>query len=110
EDDGAGVRVAIETAMNAALRDAGGQLSLTVLHNDLSAPALTLTEADVIGPHLWDQTGPLSEDRNIVRGRFTSPAALYQLADYPAVVTGSIDGIDRILSLDLPGVQSAGQA
>lgn len=109
-DDGASVRGAIETSMNAVLRDGGGRLSLSVLHNDLSAPVISFTEDDVIGPFSWEQTAPISDDRNVVRGRYTSPAALYQMVDYPQASIDSGDGIDRILSLDLPCVQSIGQA
>lgn len=111
-EDGGSVLTAMSASMHAVLRDNGGRLALTVLHNDLAAPVMTLSEADVIGPFNWEQTQPLEQHRNVVRGRYTDPSAnaLYQLVDYPEARIASPDGIDRILTLDLPGVQSASQA
>lgn len=110
-DDFNSVSAALRLAMNALLRDAGGRISLSVAYNDLATPIMAFTDDDVLGEFLWEQTGALSEDRNIGRGRYTDPSSnsLYQLVDYPEVVTASADGIDRILSIDLGGVQSPSQ-
>jgi len=100
------------SAMNGTLRDAGGKLSLDVLHNDLATPVIDLTEADVIGEFTWIQTPPVDQEFNVVRGRYVDPGdeALYQFADYPEVAIASEDGIERPRSFDLPMVQSPGQA
>jgi hypothetical protein len=47
-----------------------------------------------------------------VRGRYTnaSPESLYQLADFKDIETASVDGINRVFTLDLPAVQSVTQA
>jgi hypothetical protein len=51
--------------MNAVLRDAGGKLALSVLHNDLATPAAPFGQVcvrrdDVLGELQWDQTPDLS--------------------------------------------------
>ena len=99
-------------SMNAVLRDAGGRLSVSVFHNDLSSPICNLTTDDVIGAFEWVQTQSLTTHRNIVRGRYVDPSnnSLFQLVDYPEVSLESPDGIDRIDQFDLPGVQSPSQA
>jgi hypothetical protein len=102
----------LNAAMNAVLRDAGGKLALTVLHNDLGTPIAEFSEDDILGDEIWKQTAPLSETFNIVRGRYVDPSntSLFQLVDYPEVTLDSPDGINRIDSFDLALVQSAGQA
>jgi hypothetical protein len=111
-EDGGSVLTAFNASMHGILRDNGGNLALSVLHDDLASPVMTLTEADVMGPFSWEQTQPLDQHRNIVRGKYTDPsdASLFQLVDYPQASITSPDGIDRILTLDLPGVQSVTQA
>lgn len=98
--------------MNATLRDAGGKISLTVLQDDLATPALAFGIEDIIGDEEWRQTPPISEYRNIVRGRCVDPSdnALYQLTDYPEQSLTAPDGIDRIETVDYPMVQSHTQA
>jgi len=98
--------------MNGVLRDAGGQIALELLVDDLGSPVADFTEADVIGSFVWEQTPPLNETPNVVRGRYTdaSDNALYQPLDYPDVALTSPDGIDRSTSFDLSMVQSASQA
>lgn len=102
----------LNAAMNGVLRDAGGKLALTVLHNDLAVPVASFTENDIIGEEHWKQTASLNETFNIVRGRFVDPSnfSLYQLKDYPEVAIDSPDDIDRIDPFELPMVQSASQA
>lgn len=111
-DNPAAVREALCVTMNAVLRDAGGHLSLTVLQDDLASPAASFDENDVVGAIDWRQTPDLQAIFNIVRGQRTDPSdnALYQPVDYPEVELASTDGIDRIATLNLPMVQSNGQA
>jgi hypothetical protein len=115
-DDPGAVRDQFCASMNAVLRDAGGQLSLTVLHNDLATPATpsgktAFDENDVLGEMQWDQTPDLSQSFNIVRGTRIDPSdnALYQPVDYPEVSLTSPDGIDRIDTANYPFVHSNGQ-
>jgi len=94
-------------SMNATLRDNTGRLSLKILRNDLAEYVLDLNDNDILGPFNWQQTGSLSESYNVVRGRYVdpSPNSLYQMVDYPEVRAPSPDGIERVLSYDLPFVQ-----
>lgn len=112
DEDGGQVRGIFEAAMNAKTRDGGGMLGLQVIVNDISSPIVTFTDSDFMGGFEWLQTGPLEDDRNIGRGRYTDArtSALYQLSEFPQVVTASPDGIDRVLSIDYAGVQSVSQA
>jgi hypothetical protein len=110
DEDGGSVLGSFNASMAGVLRDNGGKLALSILYNDLSTPVATFSEADIVGPFDWQQTTPLEESRNVVRGRWTDPASLYQLVDYPQASFAAPDGIDRILTFDLPGVQSASQA
>lgn len=99
-------------AMNAVIRDNGGQLALHVLHNDLATPVAAFTAADILGDDEWVQTVALDETFNVVRGQYVDPsdASLYQMVDYPEVSLSSVDGIERIDTFPLPLVQSAPQA
>lgn len=103
--------------MNATLRDAGGKLSLSVVVNDLSTPITpsgrsAFDEGDVLGGEDWQQTPDLHEMFNIVRGRRIDPSnnALYQPVDFPEQSITSLDGIDRIQTVDYLLVESNGQA
>jgi len=109
-DDPSQVIANLETCMNAKLRDSAGRFSLQVLHNDLATPVLDFTDDDVLGDFSWTAGNDLNDRRNVVRGRYTDPSALYQLADFPQIKLPALDGIDRIESLDLALVQSPGQA
>jgi hypothetical protein len=116
-DDPGAVRDNLCATMNAVLRDAGGKLALTVLHDDLSTPVTpsgksAFDDNDVMGEMQWDQTPDLNQSFNIVRGRRIDPSdnALYQAVDVPEVSLTSIDGIDRIDTVDYVMVQSNGQA
>jgi hypothetical protein len=90
-------------SMSATIRDNSGKLMLTVMKNDLADYALILDESDMIGPFDWQQTGGLTDNYNVARGRYVdpSPNSLYQIVDYPEVGFASPDGIDRVMSLEL---------
>nr|WP_276589366.1 phage tail protein [Sphingomonas sp. GM_Shp_2] len=94
-------------------RDAGGKLSLVIMHNDLAAAATDpgLGDDDVIGGFTWDPDPSLEATPNVVRGQYVdaSSAALYQLVPYPDVTLASLDGIDRVLPIDFAVVESASQ-
>jgi hypothetical protein len=116
-DDPSTVRDSLCLTMNAVLRDAGGKLALNVIVNDLATPLApsgkaAFDEDDVLADMQWEQTPDLSSTFNIVRGQRTDPsdAALYQQVDFPEVALTSNDGIDRIDTIQLPFVQSNGQA
>jgi hypothetical protein len=100
------------SAMNAILRDAGGKIALNVVKNDLASPSAHFTIDDILGDELWEQTPPLTQSFNIIRGRWIDPSdtALYQPVDFPEVGFTSLDGIDRIQTVDYPLVQSPSQA
>ncbi len=99
-------------ACNGTLRDTGGKLSLTIVKNDLADYVLDLDDNDLLGEFEWQQTKGLSQTYNVVRGRRVDPStnALYQLVDYPEVSLTSPDGVERMLSLDLPYVEDANRA
>jgi len=94
------------------LRDVGGQLSLSILHNDLASPVAAFTDDDVLGAFNWQPQKGLDESFNQIRGKRTDSSnnSLYQLVDYPPVTLTSPDGLERIHTFDLPMVQSASQA
>lgn len=102
----------LKATMNADLDDVGGKLRLTVLHNDLATPVADFTDNDILDGFTWTPTPKLDETFNVVRGLYTdaSDTALFQQVDYPEQREESPDGIDRILTLNLPMVESAGQA
>jgi hypothetical protein len=85
---------------------------LTVMKNDLADYVLTLDENDMIGGFEWQQTGGLTENNNVARGRYVDPSqnSLYQFVDYPEVGFASPDGIDRVMSLDLFYVEDGRRA
>ena len=98
--------------MNGTLRDSDGKLSLTVLKNDLAEYVLDLDDDDILDEFQWDQTRGLDTGYNKARGRYVDPSSnsLYQLSEYPEVGFDSIDGIERVLSLDLPYVEDGRRA
>lgn len=102
----------LKASMNADLDDAGGKLRLTVFHNDLASPIAAFGPDNILSAVRWDQTPPLDETFNIVRGVYTDPSSnsLYQQVDYPQVEFTSVDGIDRVEPFDVPMVESASQA
>ena len=97
---------------NARMTDINGKLGIVCATNDLTGTLYTFTDDDVLGAFDWNPTPSIHETHNIVRGRFTDPSAnsLYQLVDYPQIEITSPDGIDRILTLDLPLVQEGRRA
>lgn len=102
----------LKACMNGDLDDVGGRLRLTVFHNDLATVDAEFTDNDVLGAFTWQPFAPLDSSFNVVRGVYTDPsdASLYQQVDYPEQRSESPDGIDRIFTLNLPMVESAGQA
>lgn len=98
--------------MNGTLRDSDGKLSLTVLKNDLAEYVLDMDDDDILDEFQWDQTRGLDTGYNKARGRYVDPSSysLYQLSEYPEVGFDSIDGIERVLSLDLPYVEDGRRA
>jgi hypothetical protein len=99
-------------SMNGTLRDNGGKLTVTAMKNDLADYVLTFNEGDMIGGFDWQQTRGLTENYNIARGRYVDPSAnsLYQMVDYPEVGFAPSDGIERVMSLDLPYVEDGRRA
>lgn len=102
----------LKASMNADLDDVNGKLRLTVFHNDLAVPDAEFTDDDILDGFEWEESPPLDQTSNIVRGVFTDPSneSLYQPVDYPQVEESSPDGIERIDTFNLPMVQSADQA
>lgn len=111
-DDRQEIINALLACMNGTLRDNGGKLTLTIFRNDLADYTLDLDENDLIGPFDWQQTRGLTENYNIARGRYVDPSnnSLYQMVDYPEVGFASIDGIERVMSVDLPYVEDGRRA
>jgi hypothetical protein len=111
-DDRSAVVQHLCQTMNATLRDSGGEIALQVISNDLATPTATFGLNDILGSEQYEQTQPLNNYFNIVRGRRVdaSDQALYQLTDFPQIVLTSPDGIDRIQTMDYPLVQSNSQA
>lgn len=100
------------TAMNATLRDSNGKLSITVMKNDLATPVLEFDDNDILGEFTWNQTRGLNESMNAVHGKYTDPSndSLFQPVEYPVISIASVDGIERMQTLDLPWVQEGRRA
>lgn len=100
------------SAMNGTLRDSGGKLALVCMKNDLSSPVLEFSDDDIIGDFTWNQTRGLDESFNAIHGKYTDPSnnSLYQPIEYPVQSLTSIDGIERMQTLDLPFVQEGRRA
>lgn len=100
------------TSMNATLRDSNGKLSITVMKNDLATPVLEFDDNDILGEFSWNQTRGLDEMMNAVHGKYTDPSndSLFQPVEYPVISITSIDGIERMQTLDLPWVQEGRRA
>lgn len=111
-DDRMGTINTFLASMNGTLRDNGGKLSLDVMKNDLADYVLDFDENDVLGEFEWNQTRGLADSYNKARGRFIDPSqnSLYQLVDYPEVGFESPDGIERVMTLDLPYVEDGRRA
>lgn len=102
----------LKAAMNAELDDVDGKIRLTVLHNDLATPIADFSEDDILSGFTWEQTAPLDQMFNVVRGTFidASQNSLFQAIDYPEVRIPSPDGIDRIETVNFQTVQDGRQA
>lgn len=100
------------SCMNGTLRDSNGKLSLTVMKNDLADYELSFTDDDIVGKFEWNQTRGLTDTYNIARGRYVDPSAnsLYQMVDYPEVRIDSLDGIERVTTINLPYVEDGRRA
>lgn len=111
-DDRMAVINAFLGCMGGTLRDSNGKLALTVFKNDLSDYVLDFDDGDVIGDFEWSQTRGLTDTYNKARGRYVDPSndSLYQMVDYPEVGFDSPDGIERVLSFDLPYVEDGRRA
>ena len=99
-------------SMNGTLRDNGGKLTVTAMKNDLADYVLTFNENDMYGEFDWQQTRGLTDNYNVVRGRYVdpSPNSLYQMVDYPEIGFAAPDGIERVMSVDLPYVEDGRRA
>ncbi len=106
------VRDNLKAAMNGVLDDMDGKIRLTVLSNDLAMPIADFTQNDILDGVRWDQTPALQNTFNVIRGGFTDPSdkSLYQLIDYPEIALASIDGIERVETVNYALVQSPSQA
>jgi hypothetical protein len=82
------------------------------MKNDLADYVLTFNENDIYGEFDWQQTRGLTENYNVARGRYVDPSSnsLYQMVDYPEVGFASPDGIERVMSLDLPYIEDGRRA
>lgn len=113
-DDRMAVISSFLSCMNGSLRDCGGKLSLTVIKNDLADYVLSFDEGDVLNEFEWNQTRGLTDTYTKVRGRYVDPSnnSLYQLVDYPSIEVdgGPLDGIERVMTLDLPFVEDGRRA
>ena len=111
-DDRMSIINTLLACMNGTLRDSNGKLSLDLMTNDLADYVLDFDEGDVLGEFEWNQTRGLNESHNKARGRYVDPSttSLYQLVDYPEVGFASPDGIDRVMTLDLPYVEDGRRA
>lgn len=113
-DDRMNVISTFLACMNGTLRDSNGKLALTIIKNDLSNYVMTLDDNDMLDDFEWSQTRGLTESYSKVRGSYVDPSqnSLYQLVDYPEieVAGGSPDGIERVMTLDLPYVEDGRRA
>lgn len=100
------------SCMNGTLRDNDGKLTLTVMKNDLANYVLSFNDDDILDSFEWNQTRGLTETYNVARGRYVDPSdnSLYQLVDYPEVRIDSPDGIERVVTIDLPYVEEGRRA
>jgi hypothetical protein len=102
----------LKACMNADLDDVDGKLRLTIFTDDGFSSDADFTDDDILNAFEWQASRPLDQSFNVVRGVHTdaSTTSLYQQVDYPQVAATSPDGIDRIMTLDLPMVESVSQA
>jgi len=100
-------------ACSGRFRDTGGKLAFVIMHNDLADAATDdgLNDDDVMGAFTWNPDPSLEQTPNLAMGSYTDPsdASLYQLIPYPDVKIDSLDGIDRILKMDVAAIESPSQ-
>lgn len=110
-DDADTILNALAVSCNAELRDYNGRIGLFVKVNDLAVPVASFSDQNILSG-FRSATGQVLSIPNVIRGRYTDPSnnALYQLVDYPEVSLTSVDGIERVLPLDLPYVQEGRRA
>lgn len=100
------------TCMNGTLRDSNGRLSLQVMKNDLATPVLEFDDNDILDDFTWNQTSGLDKAINAIHGKYTDPSgnSLYQQVEFPTISIASVDGIERLQTLDLPWVEEGRRA
>lgn len=100
------------TCMNGTLRDSNGRLSLQVMKNDLATPVLEFDDNDILDDFTWNQTSGLDKSINAIHGKYTDPSgnSLYQQVEFPTISISSVDGIERLQTLDLPWVEDGRRA
>jgi hypothetical protein len=100
------------SCMNGTLRDNDGKLTLTVMKNDLANYVLSFDDDDVLEDFEWNQTRGITDTYNVARGRYVDPSnnSLYQMLDYPEIRIDSIDGLERVVTIDLPYVEDGKRA
>ena len=111
-DDLSTILGSYESSMDARFHDPRGRIAVKCMVYDHATPVAEFTQHDVLGAVDWKPYGPLDSRYNIIRGQYTDPsdASLFQMVDYPEIKVTSSDGVDRILTMNFPGVQSATQA
>ena len=100
------------TCMNGTLRDSNGRLSVQVMKNDLATPVLEFDDNDILDDFTWNQTSGLDKAINAIHGKYTDPSgnSLYQQVEFPTISITSVDGIERLQTLDLPWVEEGRRA
>lgn len=100
------------TCMNGTLRDSNGRLSLQVMKNDLATPVLEFDDNDILDEFTWNQTSGLDKAINAIHGKYTDPSgnSLYQQVEFPTISIASVDGIERLQTLELPWVEDGRRA
>lgn len=111
-DDRRDIINSLLACMNGTLRDNEGKLTVTAIKNDLANYTLSFDDDDILGEFEWNQTRGLTETYNVARGRYVDPSdnSLYQMIDYPEVRITSVDGIERVATVDLPYVEDGKRA
>lgn len=106
------VTASFSFATNGWLTERNGKIGRHVSFNDLANVAADFNDDDVVTAFEFQPFPELADQFNIVRGANPDPRvpALFQPTDYPEVGFASIDGIDRVLNLNLALVQDKSRA